>query len=137
MAAAADEKSSGGTQRLDKWLWFTRLVKSRTLAATLIGDGKVRLNRQRIDKPSQIVKVGDVVTAAIHRRVVVIKVLELGERRGPAAEAQLLYEDLSAPEPGSDAEADATAGGRTQRAGRPNKRDRRELSALKRGGRTD
>ena len=132
MTDEADEKRAAETQRLDKWLWFTRLVKSRTLAAGLIGDGKVRLNRERIGKPSQTVKIGDVVTAAIHRRVYVVKVAALGERRGPATEARLLYEDLSEPVPSGNSLAGAPGANAGSGAGRPNKRDRREITAMKR-----
>ena len=82
-------------QRLDKWLWFARVVKSRTLAAALVIDRKVRVNRERASKPSQMLRVGDVVTVAVHARVRVLKVLAAGARRGPPAEACLLYEDLT------------------------------------------
>jgi ribosome-associated heat shock protein Hsp15 len=88
---------AGGSeaQRLDKWLWFARVVKSRTLAAALVVDRKVRVNRERASKPSQMLRVGDVVTVAVHARVRVLKVLAAGARRGPPAEACLLYEDLT------------------------------------------
>ncbi len=87
-------------QRLDKWLWFTRVVKTRSLAAKLVTDGHVRVNSQRAETPAKAVKPGDVVTVALERTVRVMKVLSAGERRGPAAEAQTLYADL-APPPGS------------------------------------
>lgn len=120
--------SEAGTQRLDKWLWYTRLVKSRTLAAALVSGGKVRLNRQRIDKPSHAVRAGDVVTAAVHQKVRVLKVLAPGVRRGPPAEAQALYQDLTEPTP-----APGQPGAAPVRSPRPDKRQRRELAALKRG----
>ena len=85
-----------GRQRLDKWLWFARVVKSRSLAARLVGDGHVRVNGARIVVPARAVGVGDVLTIALERQVRVLKVLEPGERRGPFAEAQHLYEDLNA-----------------------------------------
>jgi ribosome-associated heat shock protein Hsp15 len=91
-------RADGGgaeAQRLDKWLWFARVVKSRTLAAALVIDRKVRVNRERASKPSQMLRVGDVVTVAVHARVRVLKVLAAGARRGPPAEACLLYEDLT------------------------------------------
>jgi len=87
--------NSGGTQRLDKWLWFARVVKTRSLAASLVLDGKVRVNRVRIQKPSQTVRPGDVITVTAHSRVRVLKVLATGERRGPAVVAQTLDEDLT------------------------------------------
>lgn len=122
---------AAGTQRLDKWLWFARLLKSRTMAAGLVSDGRVRVNRQRVDKPSHALHVGDVVTATVHRRVVVAKVLALGQRRGPAVEARLLYEDLSPPPQPETAET-AERGGGAAPGPRPDKRERREIAAFKR-----
>lgn len=86
-----------GTQRVDKWLWYARLVKSRTLAAALVAGGAVRVNRVRIAKASHAVGRGDVLTIQAHGHVRVVRVLEPGKRRGPAAEARLLYEDLASP----------------------------------------
>jgi len=86
-------------QRLDKWLWYARMAKSRSIAAKLIEDGCIRVNRQRALKASASVKCGDVLTATLHGRVRVIRVRALGERRGPASEAQTLYLELPAPEP--------------------------------------
>ena len=86
---------AGNTQRIDKWLWFARIVKTRSLAAALVGDGAVRVNRHKIAKPSHPVSPGDILTLAVRGRVQVVKVLLAGERRGPAAEARLLYEDLT------------------------------------------
>ena len=71
-------------QRLDKWLYFARLAKSRTLAAEWILAGKVRVNRVRAGKPSHLLRTGEVVTIAMHGRVLVLKVLAAGQRRGPA-----------------------------------------------------
>ena len=83
------------SQRLDKWLWFARVVKTRTLAAGLVQDGKVRLNRSRVTKPSQLVKAGDVITISVHGSVRVLRVLEGGARRGPATEAAGLFEEIA------------------------------------------
>ncbi len=84
-------------QRLDKWLWHARFVKSRTLAAKLIEEGCFRVNRQRVLKASASVKCGDVLTATIHGRVRVIEILAIGSRRGPPCEAQLLYAERPVP----------------------------------------
>lgn len=86
-----------GTDRLriDKWLWHARVTKTRSLAAKLVLDGYVRINGTRADAPAKLVKVGDVLTIALERTVRVYRIAALGERRGPAAEAQGLYEDLS------------------------------------------
>ena len=81
-------------QRLDKWLWFARFSKSRTSAAKLAGSGFVRVNGQRSTDPAKALAVGDVVTVALERATLVVRVVELGNRRGPASEARQLYVDL-------------------------------------------
>jgi len=91
----ASAQASDDGQRLDKWLYFARLAKSRTLAAEWILAGKVRVNRVRAGKPSHLLRAGEVVTIALHGRVLVLKVLAAGQRRGPAPEARGLYEVLS------------------------------------------
>ena len=82
-------------QRLDKWLWFARFAKTLTLAAKLVTSGFVRLNGQRTDNAAKAVAVGDVITIALPRTTLVVRVESLGERRGPAPEARQLYIDLS------------------------------------------
>jgi ribosome-associated heat shock protein Hsp15 len=114
-------------QRIDKWLFFARVVKSRSLAAKLVAAGRVRLNRDKIEQASQPVKAGDVLTVALDRRVLVYRILAPGVRRGPAEEARMLYEDLSAAkEPPSALSEEREPG-----AGRPTKKDRRALDRLK------
>ena len=81
-------------QRLDKWLWFARFVKSRTLAAKLVSDGFVRVNGQRADTPAKALAIGDVITLAVARTTAVVRVEALGTRRGPAEEARRLYSEL-------------------------------------------
>ncbi len=95
--------NSPGEQRLDKWLWYARVVKSRSVAAKLIEAGCIRVNRQRVVKASAVVKCGDVLTATLHGRVRVIEIRGLGERRGPASEAQALYSELLSPATASPA----------------------------------
>jgi ribosome-associated heat shock protein Hsp15 len=85
-------------QRLDKWLWFARFAKTRTLAAKLVASGFVRVNGQRTDSAAKALAVGDVVTMALGRATMVVRVESLGERRGPAQEARQLYADLSQPD---------------------------------------
>ncbi len=80
-------------QRIDKWMWFARLVKTRTLAARLVEEGAVRVNRQKIAKPSHPVAPGDVLTLAVHGTVRVVRVEAIGARRGPSPEARLLYSE--------------------------------------------
>ncbi len=83
------------TIRLDKWLFQARFLKSRGLAADLVAEGRVRVNGQPTDKPARAVAEGDVLTFALHGHVHVVRIRQLGTRRGPAAEAQVLYEDLA------------------------------------------
>ncbi|WP_246737528.1 RNA-binding S4 domain-containing protein [Nordella sp. HKS 07] len=84
-------------QRIDKWLWFARMVKTRTLAAAIVSQGQVRLNKIKVVKPAQEVGPGDIITLAAHGRVRVLKVLGVAQRRGPSSEAQTLYEDIADP----------------------------------------
>jgi ribosome-associated heat shock protein Hsp15 len=90
---------TGPRQRIDKWLCFARMAKTRTLAATIVSLGQVRLNKTRVTKPSHEVGPGDVLTLAVHGRVRVIRVLAIGARRGPASEAQTLYQNMAGSEP--------------------------------------
>jgi ribosome-associated heat shock protein Hsp15 len=119
-------------QRIDKWLFFARAVKSRSLAAKLVQAGRVRLNRDKIDLPSHTVKPGDVLTITLDRRILVWRVLDTGSRRGPATEAQLLYEDLTPPPAASaDGIPDAMPPVREPGAGRPTKKERRDIDRLR------
>jgi ribosomal 50S subunit-recycling heat shock protein len=81
-------------QRIDRWLWHARLVRTRGAAAALAGGGFVRVNGVRIDAPGRMVRAGDVITVALDRGVRVVKVTGFVERRGPAGLAATLYEDL-------------------------------------------
>ena len=83
-------------QRIDKWLWYARMVRTRRAAAALAAAGHVRLNGERIDAASQPVRIGDVITLALDRTVRVVKVAGLCERRGSAPAARALYQDLAA-----------------------------------------
>jgi len=116
-------------QRIDKFLWFARFFKSRTLAAAVVSDGRVRINGERCEKPSTMVKVGDVLTFSSGSFVRVIKVVLCGGRRGPASEARTLYDDLTPPAPVREP-ALATAA-RARGAGRPTKKERRAVDSLK------
>lgn len=131
------DAAAGATQRVDQWLWFARIAKSRTLAQALVARGKVRINRTRIEKPSATVKPGDVLTLALGPTVRVLEILAIGARRGPATEAQLLYRDL-APPPSLAAsgarkenEVRPAQAIRLDGAGRPTKRERRQTDKLK------
>jgi ribosome-associated heat shock protein Hsp15 len=139
--AAGDGEAQSSLQRIDQWLWFARIAKSRTLAQALIARGKVRVNRVKIDKTSTTVKPGDVLTLSLGPRVLSIEILGIGIRRGPAPEAQALYRDLTpkpAPrQPGDSAglqpvdEVTMGSAPRPQGSGRPTKRERRLLDKLR------
>ena len=124
------------TIRVDRWLWFARFFKSRNIAAKTVQGRKVRINSVVVAKPSATVKVGDVLTFSQAKEIRVIKILKLGVRRGPAPEAQSLYEDL-APKEKTVQDADdrvkpaASAFKREVGAGRPTKADRRALDKFK------
>lgn len=116
--------------RLDKWLWYARFCKSRSLATQLCREGRIRVNRVVVDKPNHTLRPGDVLTFARGPHVRVIRVVELGKRRGPATEARALYEDLSPPQVAAPP-ADPPLAQRPPGAGRPTKRDRRETDRLR------
>lgn len=92
--ANSPEPAAGGRQRLDKWLWFARVVKTRSLAAGLVADGYVRVNGIRTDSPAKLVKAGDVLTVALERQIRVLRVAAIGLRRGPYEEARTLFAEL-------------------------------------------
>lgn len=130
----ADSDGNGATpaQRLDRWLWFARFFKSRTLAAKACTGRKVRVNRRVISKASATVRPGDVLTFAQGRLIRVVRIVDVGTRRGPAAEAQTLYEDLAPPEQqAATPAAPAKAGWRGSGSGRPTKRERRAVDRLR------
>ena len=84
--------------RADKWLWYARFFKTRSLATKVCNAGQLRIAGSPVTKAHSQVRIGDVLTFPQARHVRVIKVLALAERRGPAAEARLLYEDLKPPD---------------------------------------
>jgi ribosome-associated heat shock protein Hsp15 len=83
-------------QRVDKWLWHARLVRTRSAAASLAASGHVRINGQRIHSPSRPVRSGDVITVALQGGVRVLKVSHFAERRGSANDARALWEEVEA-----------------------------------------
>lgn len=122
--------------RLDKWLWHARFAKSRSVAAGLVSGGHVRVNGQKAQKTAQPVGPGDVLTIALGAGVRVVRVLAIGVRRGPAPEAQTLYEDLTepaAPSPSAPAQTAPVYENRHGDGGRPTKRDRRKIAAVRSG----
>lgn len=115
------------TIRVDKWLWYARFLKSRSIASRFVSDGNLRVGGERSTKPSRAVKPGDVLTFPQGNHVRVIRIVEIGTRRGPAPEAQALYEDLSPPE-NQPREKEIRTGPR------PTKRDRRDMNLFRDGG---
>lgn len=126
---------SDGTERLDKWLWFARFFKTRTLATKVCSSGKVRINGQVVSKAHHGVRPGDVLTFPQGRDIRVIRIEALGARRGPAPEARTLYEDLEPPRrPDTDGDEDRTIPApvlRERGAGRPTKAERRAIDRLR------
>jgi ribosome-associated heat shock protein Hsp15 len=124
-----------GSQRLDKWLWHARVVKTRTAAAGLVSEGKVRVGAVRVEKPAHAVKRGDVVSVVLRGGVRLLEVAGFTERRGSPELAATSYVDLAPPKPkpadpaATDA-SDIDAGRRDPGSGRPTKRDRRRIDRL-------
>jgi ribosome-associated heat shock protein Hsp15 len=129
-------------QRLDQWLWFARITKSRTLAQALIERGKVRVNRVKVDRARHWLKAGDALTLTLGPHVRVLTVIGFGKRRGPATEAQALYEELTpAPDRTKSSPGVKSEDGDTQTAlmtavhpdgtSRPTKHERRARERLK------
>ena len=88
---------TGDRLRLDKWLWYARFCKSRSVAADLCDSGRLRCNGSIVNKAHFAITTNDVLTFPLGRHIRVIKVAALGSRRGPAPEARALYEDLAPP----------------------------------------
>lgn len=105
--------------RADKWLWHARFFKTRSLATKVISGGHLRINGEKVSKPSSAISPGDVLTFPQARDIRVIKVLALSERRGPAPEARALYEDLT------PAREKIPPAPRFEGKGRPTGKDRR------------
>lgn len=118
------------TLRLDKWLWYARFCRTRSLATAMCRAGQVRVNKVPVRKSNQSVRAGDVLTFSQGLRIRVIRITALATRRGPAPEAATLYEDISPPMPPRQARP-AAVGLREPGAGRPTKRDRRALDRLR------
>ncbi|MCA0043046.1 RNA-binding S4 domain-containing protein [Celeribacter litoreus] len=110
------------TIRLDKWLWYARFFKTRGLAAKVVTGGHVRVNSAKVSKAATSVGEGDVLTFPQANRIRVVRIEACGQRRGPAPEAQGLYDDLSPPAPEKN---DIPPAPRFEGKGRPTKKDRR------------
>ena len=130
MAHNEEQPAGQARQRIDKWLFFARLRKSRSLAAKSVESGDVSINGETIRQPSHAVRPGDVVVLSLDRHDMVVKVLQPGERRGPYEEARLLYSDMTPPPPPREERNLFAQATRERGAGRPTKRERRETDRL-------
>jgi ribosome-associated heat shock protein Hsp15 len=121
---------SGPRQRIDKWLFFTRMSKSRSLAQGQIQTGHVRINGERVNQPSHQIKPGDKVELSLDRREIVLIVKSGGHRRGPFEEARLLYDDISPTAEDKKRLTPYEQATRESGAGRPTKKERRAIDRL-------
>ncbi|MBW8640606.1 RNA-binding S4 domain-containing protein [Hoeflea sp. WL0058] len=120
------------SQRIDKWLFYARVLKSRSLAAKLVQKGRVRVNGDKIDRASRMIVAGDVLTITLDRVIKVLEVVDPGTRRGPYEEARQLYRDISPePSPKEYKAPGAMVPLREAGSGRPTKRDRRQIDRWK------
>ena len=92
-----DHRTEISSRRLDQWLWFARLVKSRSLAARLCAEGAVSVNQASVRKPNHLIRIGDILIVPQGAYLRTVRVLALGTRRGPAIEARQLYEESAEP----------------------------------------
>ena len=116
--------------RLDTWLWYARLYKSRSLSSKAILSGKLRLNTNKVFKPASKVKINDVITVNQINMVKIIQVQSLGFRRGPASEAQKLYNDLSGDKIDGSKIKSVSEKFKKDTNKRPTKKDRRILDKI-------
>lgn len=128
-----DPTSPDAEMRIDKWLWSARFFKTRAEAQRLVSSGRLRLDGEPMSKPHRQIRPGHVLTFPKADDVRVIKILAIATRRGPATEAQTLYEDLAPPPPRVKKSADEPLPFefRERGAGRPTKRERRQIDNLK------
>ncbi|MDH3335788.1 MAG: RNA-binding S4 domain-containing protein [Rhodospirillaceae bacterium] len=117
--------------RLDKWLWYARFFKSRTLAGRFCNEGKIRINQQPVSKANTNIKINDVLTFNLNNRVRIIRIENIGTRRGPATEAATLYLDMSPEIKKNDAGIDVPPAKREPGSGRPTKAQRRAMEKFK------
>lgn len=115
--------------RVDKWLWAARVFKTRSLAGAACDGGKVDINDE-VAKPARRVRIGDLIAVTLPRgRRRILKVAGVDDQRGSAAVAKALFEDLTPPEPPRPLQAPPPR--REAGAGRPTKRERRDIERLR------
>ena len=118
------------TQRIDVWLWHARFYKTRSLATKMVRGGKVRLNGNVCKKSSTLVGCADVLTFSRADEILIAKIIATSTRRGPAPEAQLLYEDLTPVREVKQQSKKKIVAARLRGAGRPTKSERRAIDKL-------
>ncbi|MCF6215956.1 MAG: RNA-binding S4 domain-containing protein [Emcibacter sp.] len=118
-------------QRIDIWLWYARFFKTRTLSSKTCRAGKVRLNGQKITKAKTPIIVGDILTFPQAKNIRIAKILAFNHRRGPAPEAQALYEDMTPPAAEIRKMEKSRVALRDRGTGRPTKNQRRATDRLK------
>ena len=128
-----DRRPSEDRLRIDKWLWYGRFFKSRSLATRQCEAGRIRLNRIIVTKAHATVRPGDVLTFPHGGGIRVVRIVALGARRGPATEARTLYEEVASPFPRDERAAPAVAA-RPRGARRPTRSARRVIGRLEGGG---
>ena len=124
---------SGSRQRIDKWLFFARVTKSRSLAQERVSGGHVRINGQIVRQSSHLIGPGDRIEVALQKRDIVLLVVKPGERRGPFEQARLLYEDLTPALSEEDKLGPLEQAARLPGSGRPTKKERRAIDRLQPG----
>ena len=123
-----ETNSPENRNRIDKWLWYARQTKTRSLAQKLIASGKVRVNREKIVSAAKLVGTDDVVTLTLPLDIKILKIVKCGVKRGPFSQAQLLYEDLSPAKP--EKTKTSTLNTEPVKNKRPDKRARRIAQIL-------
>lgn len=118
--------------RIDRWLWFARFFKTRSLATKLVAAGHVRVNSVKISKAAHGVGPDDTLTFLQAKQIRVVRIIDLAKRRGPASEAQDLYEDLTPKEEPQTLDKKTISSAKNDVKGRPTKRNRRKLMAERR-----
>ena len=125
---------TGSRQRIDKWLFFARMAKSRSVAQSLVVSRKIEINGKVVTQPSHPVRAGDRIGVTQERRMLVLVVKHPGERRGPYEEARLLYDDHTPPPDPEKRFSPSEPALRSPGSGRPTKKERRDMDRLMPGG---
>lgn len=124
---------NGSRQRIDKWLFFARVTKSRSLAQERVSGGHVRINGRIVRQSSHLIGPGDRIEVALQKREIVLLVIHAGDRRGPYEQARLLYEDITPLPSEEDQLGPLDQASRLPGSGRPTKKERRAIDRLQPG----